>query len=53
MKEKKAQSTKHVRSIEKLHHFSCGACNKWWSIGDAPQAPRAWYCPWCGTKAKH
>jgi hypothetical protein len=43
-------------SIEKLHHFRCGACNKWWSIGD-PQIietvlKREWFCPWCGLKQK-
>ncbi|MBM7843917.1 hypothetical protein [Herpetosiphon giganteus] len=40
----------HVHfSIEQLHHFQCGACSGWWSIGDAPPRDH-WYCPWCGTQ---
>jgi predicted RNA-binding Zn-ribbon protein involved in translation (DUF1610 family) len=36
-------------SVEKLHHFQCPLCSKWWSIGDAPVEQRTgWYCPWCG-----
>lgn len=34
-------------SIERLVHFQCEACQKWWSIGDAPLM-RGYYCPWCG-----
>ncbi len=33
---------------EKLVHFSCGNCKKWWTIGDAPK-DKVWHCPWCGT----
>ena len=40
--------TKNKRVIEKLHHFICGECKKWWSIGDAPAKKNLWYCPWCG-----
>jgi len=40
------------RSIEKLSHFQCGACNKWWSVGDAPQDKKEWYCCWCGHHCK-
>jgi len=36
-------------SVEKLNHFRCGVCCKWWSIGDAPKR-KEWHCPWCGTK---
>jgi predicted RNA-binding Zn-ribbon protein involved in translation (DUF1610 family) len=39
-----------TRSIELLHHFRCGSCNKWWGIGDAPEKRKEWYCPWCGKK---
>ncbi|MCA0352473.1 MAG: hypothetical protein LCH85_10800 [Chloroflexi bacterium] len=40
----------HARfSIEQLHHFQCGACSGWWSIGDAPPRDH-WFCPWCGTQ---
>jgi hypothetical protein len=37
------------QSIERLVHFRCGACRKWWSIADAPEQDY-WYCPWCGDK---
>lgn len=39
-------------SLEKMFHFRCRACNRWWSIADAPGNPaeREWYCPWCGTQ---
>jgi hypothetical protein len=37
-------------SIEKLSHFRCGHCNKWWSIADAPTKKKEWWCPWCGKK---
>ncbi len=36
-------------SLEKLSHFRCASCSKWWSIGDAP-ARDEWFCPWCGLK---
>lgn len=43
-------------SIERLAHFQCADCQKWWSIGDAP-LDRNYYCPWCGglnsVKAKN
>ncbi len=46
---KKASKTKNnsTRSLEKLSHFRCGHCDKWWSIADAP-ARKKWWCPWCG-----
>jgi|GEM_PF-1300650 len=37
------------KSREKLTHFKCGACGKWWTIGDAPSGPKQWFCPWCGV----
>ncbi|RMG97361.1 MAG: hypothetical protein D6706_08640 [Chloroflexi bacterium] len=37
-------------SVERLVHFRCGACRRWWSIGDAPPDRTDWYCPWCGQK---
>jgi len=43
---------KTTRSIEKISHFNCALCKKWWSIGDAPLAKKNWFCPWCGTKLK-
>ncbi|MBP8251746.1 MAG: hypothetical protein KAX40_05240 [Herpetosiphon sp.] len=36
-------------SVERLVHFQCGVCQKWWSIGDAPHRD-FWFCPWCGAK---
>jgi rubrerythrin len=36
------------RTIEKLNHFSCGTCGKWWTVGDAPLSKKEWHCPWCG-----
>jgi|GEM_PF-1070244 len=58
---KKAKTAKSIISIEHLHHFRCGSCNKWWSIGDPSVADstdsskssatkREWFCPWCGIK---
>ena len=38
-----------TRSIERLSHFRCGHCNKWFSVGDAPTDRTEWFCPWCGT----
>jgi rRNA maturation endonuclease Nob1 len=37
-------------SIEKLFHFSCPSCKKWFSIGDFPKSKKHVYCPWCGKK---
>ncbi len=34
-------------SIEKLFHFQCPVCEKWWTIGDA-EPGRNYTCPWCG-----
>ena len=48
--EKKIKSiVKSTKSIEKLAHFRCGHCQKWWSIGDAPKRKK-WWCPWCGKQ---
>jgi Zn finger protein HypA/HybF involved in hydrogenase expression len=33
-------------SVEKLAHFQCSDCNKWWTIKDAPEQAN-WFCPWC------
>jgi rubrerythrin len=40
-----------TKSIERLAHFRCKACAKWWSIGDAPTRDE-WHCPWCGLKQR-
>gem|GEM_PF-3897273 len=39
-------------SVERLSHFSCGACDQWWSVGDAPTIGTLWYCPRCGLKQR-
>lgn len=43
-------------SVEHLHHFRCGSCNKWWSIGDPAitktGVKKQWFCPWCGLLQK-
>jgi len=56
------KTIKGTLSVEHLHHFRCGACDKWWSIGDPSIAEsssksnaqnatqREWFCPWCGEK---
>lgn len=42
-----------LTSLEKLIHFQCDHCQKWWSIGDAPiEEKKEWFCPWCGEKNK-
>lgn len=38
-------------TTEKLTHFSCPSCKKWWTVGDAPKKKKEWHCPWCGTKS--
>ncbi|QQR82580.1 hypothetical protein IPJ70_00485 [Candidatus Campbellbacteria bacterium] len=47
---KKNTQQSGFRSVERLSHFRCGACNKWWSIGDAPLGKKEWHCPWCGER---
>lgn len=37
-------------SVERLYHFRCGSCDRWWSIGDADVTKTVWYCAWCGEK---
>lgn len=34
-------------SIEKLVHFSCSDCQRWWTIGDGYETAY-YYCPHCG-----
>jgi hypothetical protein len=42
-----------MRSRETLDHFRCGACGKWWTIGDAPPRRARWFRPWCGKAERH
>lgn len=37
-------------SEEKLGHFNCYKCKKWWTIGDIKNKKSEWFCPWCGEK---
>ena len=38
-------------SMESLYHFSCGACRKWWSVGDAIKVESTLHhCPHCGAQ---
>lgn len=39
----------HKLSIEKLYHFNCSQCAKWWSIGDW-SVQKELTCPHCGFK---
>ena len=38
-------------SLELIYHFSCGSCNKWWSIADLSSNGeiKTMFCPHCGT----
>lgn len=56
MKKKTVKKKEGAYSIEKLHHFRCAKCNKWWSIGDPSitgnVSKKEWFCPWCGSTQK-
>jgi ubiquitin C-terminal hydrolase len=52
MKNKKQTESGISYSVEHLHHFNCGSCKRWWSIGDVPKGKKSWYCPWCGVLQK-
>ena len=40
-------------TVETIHHFSCGGCKQWWSIGDAHlEAMIFMFCPRCGKDQK-
>lgn len=37
-------------SLELLYHYSCGHCNKWWSIADIKPIPGSVVtCPHCNV----
>lgn len=38
------------KCVERLTHFSCAHCDKWWTVGDAPEERKNWFCPWCGKE---
>lgn len=36
--------------VEKIYHFTCTSCRKWWSIADGKFKVRdVVYCPFCRT----
>lgn len=43
--------TVHLQTTELLHHFNCGSCKGWWSIGDWVPIVNL-YCPHCGMLGK-
>ena len=52
-KKKRGKFARGKRTTERLSHFSCGVCKKWWSIGDAPMAKKQWFCAWCGKPQQY
>lgn len=42
-----------MRSTERLSHFNCGKCRKWWSASDIDENIVELYCPFCGLKSKY
>jgi predicted RNA-binding Zn-ribbon protein involved in translation (DUF1610 family) len=48
----KAKNQKMKVCVEKLSHFNCTHCDKWWTVGDAPAKNKKWFCPWCGKEQK-
>ena len=43
----------HKVRVEKLFHFNCGYCGKWWTIGDwLPNPFHVLACPSCGRQAE-
>jgi transposase-like protein len=47
----KVENKKIGLSIEHISHYRCGACSKWWSVGDAPKV-KIMFCPFCGLEQK-
>lgn len=38
-------------SVEHLYHFSCSACNKWWTVADYKwELGKKGWCPHCGQE---
>ncbi len=43
----------HVYTVERLYHFLCGNCMRWWSIADFNIVKQdSVYCPHCGVSAE-
>jgi len=45
-----SKNNKTQRVVEKLHHFSCLECKKWWTVSGALVQKTKWFCPWCGSE---
>lgn len=45
------EQPKHSYSIERLHHFNCSHCSKWWAIGDY-ETTHTLTCPYCATTSE-
>ena len=43
-------AVEHKYCTETIYHFSCGKCEKWWSVSDWKIVDVA-SCPHCGTLA--
>jgi len=49
----KEQQKYHEYSVERLYHFKCSDCKKWWSIGDyhlSRNDDDRLKCPYCGIE---
>ena len=49
MKKGKKRDVVGTVFVERLAHFSCGSCHRWWSVGDWTIVKRV-TCPHCGTR---
>lgn len=50
IKQAQAGKIRGKKTAEKISHFLCGKCYKWWSVSDAPENKKDWTCPWCGAR---
>jgi transcription elongation factor Elf1 len=48
----KTKNQKVKVCVEKLSHFNCAYCGKWWTVGDTPKSKKKWFCSWCGKEQK-
>lgn len=42
----------HMCSVERLVHFHCCSCKKWWTISDWKNTNQKIACPWCHVTAE-
>ncbi len=38
----------HKLKIEKLYHFECGECFRWWTVKTYQNPLKRKFCPYCG-----